>query len=196
MKLVDCQGATDQAGSKNWGVDGDQLPHSGVVVGEDLELGVEVEVQIDEAREGGGRVTRRHGLEAVVDGVSIPGADLAGVVDLLEPSSIISSPNDAGIIGSKRDVRLAHGQEVRAQASDEPLDENLKDGGCDQGVQEADDGVVDVPERANADLHDEEHKDGDEGGEQRSGPDGDDLLSKRVGELGIDNLAVGESDGK
>lgn len=85
---------------------------------------------------------------------------------------------------------------MRAQTTDQPLDKDLEDGGRNQGVQQTDDGVVYVPEGANANLHDEEDENGDKGGEQRSGPDWNDLLAKRVGELGVHHLTVREEDGK
>lgn len=40
--LVDSKGTTNKAGTENGGIDRDELPHGGVVVGEDLQLGVEV----------------------------------------------------------------------------------------------------------------------------------------------------------
>ena len=196
MELVNGQGTPDKTCAEDRGVDGNQLPHGRVIVGKDLELGVEVEVQVDKAGKGGGRVARRHGLEAVVDSVSVSGADLRRVIDLLEPGGVVASPLGAGVVGGEGDIRLAHGQEMRPQTADQPFDKYLEDGGSDQGVEETDDGVVDIPERANADLHDEEDKDRHEGGEQRSGPDGDDLLAKGVGELGVDDLSIGEEDGE
>lgn len=56
VELVNCQGTANKARAEDRGVDCDQLPHSRVIVGKDLELGVEVKVQIDEACEGGGCV--------------------------------------------------------------------------------------------------------------------------------------------
>ena len=67
---------------------------------------------------------------------------LHSVVHLLEPLSIIPSLTDtiSRRISSKRDIRLAHIQKVRAQSANKPLDEDLEDGGGDergQGLSEA-----------------------------------------------------------
>ena len=80
-----------------------------MVVGEDLELGIKVEVEEDEAREGGSGVARREGLETVVDLVAVAGADGVRVHDLLVAR--------AGV-GAFGDLGLADGEEVRAQAAD------------------------------------------------------------------------------
>jgi len=49
--LVDREGASDQGGTEDGGVESGELPHVRRIVGEDLELGVEVQVQEDEARD-------------------------------------------------------------------------------------------------------------------------------------------------
>lgn len=85
---------------------------------------------------------------------------------------------------------------MRAQTANEPLDEDLEDGGSDERVEEANGGIVDVPEAAGADLHNEEDGKGDEEGHEGGGPDGDDFIAQRVGELGVDDFAVLEDDGK
>lgn len=162
VEFVNRQGTADKARAEDWGVDGDQLPHSRVIVGKDLELGVQVQVQIDESRKRSGRVSRRHRLKAIINLIPVTSADLRGIVNLLKPGSIIPPIRAAS---SKRDIRLADSEKMRAQAPDEPLDEDLEDGGGDEGVEQADDGVVDVPEGAHADLHDQEDEDGDEGRE-------------------------------
>jgi hypothetical protein len=72
----------------------------------------------------------------------------------------------------------------------------LEDGGADERVEKADDAVVDVPEGADADLHEQDDDDGDDGGEEGGEPDGDDFLAQRVAELGPDDFAVGEGDGE
>jgi len=82
--LVDGEGTANKTGAEDGGVDGDELPEGRVVVGEDLEFGVEVEVQEDEAGECGGCVATGHGLEGVVDLGLVTGADLGTEVDLLE----------------------------------------------------------------------------------------------------------------
>lgn len=83
---------------------------------------------------------------------------------------------------------------MRAQTANEPLDEDLEDGGSDERVEEANGGIVDVPEAAGADLHNEEDGKGDEEGHEGGGPDGDDFIAQRVGELGVDDFAVLEDD--
>lgn len=187
VELVDGEGAGDEGSGEDWGVDGDQLPHRGVVVSEDLELGIEVEVEEDEAREGGGGVARREGLEAVVDLVAVAGADGVRVHDLLVARAGVGAGGDLG---------LADSEEVRAKAPDQPLNEYLEDGGGDERVEEPDDGVVDVPEGADANLHTEDDEDWNQSCHQRGGVDGNDVLAEGVGEFGVDNLAVAEVDGE
>lgn len=153
MILVDRQAAGDQASAEDGHVDHDQLPHRGVVVGEHLKLGVEVEVQEDEARESRCRVAGRHAFETVVDLAHITCTDALVVHDMREPPS--------SLIAVGRNGRLADIQEMRSEAANEPFDEDLEDGGGDEGVEQADDGVVGVPEGADADLHCEDDEDGD-----------------------------------
>ena len=85
---------------------------------------------------------------------------------------------------------------MRAEATDEAFEHDLEDGGCDEGVEESEHGVVDVPEGADADLHQEDDDDGDEGGEHGCCPDWDDFFTKGIGELGVDDVAVGKSNGE
>lgn len=195
MELVDGQRASDQDGAEHGSVDGSQLPERRVVVGEDLELGVEVKSEEDEAGESSGGVTRRHRLERIIDLVLVAGADILCVVNLPEPLCGVSVLGNTGV-GSTRDVGLADRQEVRAQAADEPLDEDLEDSCRDQGVEKTEDAIVDVPEGADADLHAQDDEDGDHGGEEGGEPDGNDFLAHGVGELRVDDLAVGEGDGE
>lgn len=190
VELVNGEGASDQNGAENGGVDEDELPHGRVVVGEDLELGVEVEVQEDEAGERGRRVATGKGLQAVVDLVWVAGADFPRVENLLVALLIVS------LVIGQADVRLADVEEMRSQASDEPLEEHLKDGSGNERVQEANHGVVDVPKRANADLHEQDDDNGNHAGQKGGKPDGDDFVSKRERKLGEDDLAVGKCDGK
>lgn len=153
VELVDGQRTADEHSAKDRSVNDNQLPHARVVVGEDLQLGVQVEVQIYESTKGSGGVARGEGLETVVNGVWVAGADVACEHDLLEASAVVLVLDEGG-------VWLAHGEEVRTQATDEPLEEDLEDGGGDEGVEDADDGIVGVPERADPDLHAEDHEDG------------------------------------
>lgn len=52
---------------------------------------------------------------------------------------------------------LADGEEVGSKAADEPFEEDLEDGSGDQGVEKADDCIVDVPEAADSDLADQNY---------------------------------------
>lgn len=99
MELVNSQGTTNQARTKHRGVNGDELPHGRVVVGEDLELGIEVEIQVNEACECRSRVTTGHRLQAVVDLVLVAGANLLGVVDVQEPLLIVALAIGARQVG-------------------------------------------------------------------------------------------------
>jgi hypothetical protein len=188
--LIHGQGTANQASTEDGSVDGNELPHGGVVVGKDLELGVEVERQVDKASKSSGGVTTGKGLEGVVDLLLVAGADVAGVVNLLEARAVVA------LVASQADVGLADGEEVGAQTTDEPLEEDLEDGGGDERVEQTNGGVVDVPEGADANLHDEEDDNGDDAGEERGEPDGDDFVAEGEAELGEDDLAVLEGDGK
>jgi hypothetical protein len=92
------------------------------------------------------------------------------------------------------DHGLADSKEVRTETSNEPFDENLEDGCHDERVEQTNGGVVDIPERPDPDLADEEDGEGNEEGHERSRPDGDDLVAKRVRKLGIDDLSISEGD--
>lgn len=85
---------------------------------------------------------------------------------------------------------------MRSQTADEPLDKDLEDGGGDERVKKTDDGVVDIPERSDADLHHENDEDGNDASKEGGEPDGDDLIAKRISEFGEDNLAVGKGNGE
>jgi hypothetical protein len=181
--LVNGKSATNETGSKERGVNSNELPHGGMVVGKDLELSVQVEVQEDEASESSGGVTRRHGLEAVVNLVLVTCADAAIEHDLAVSIGNVAAGNasvlvavvDATDIKALRDDRLADSEEVRAQTTNEPLDEHLENSCRDERVQETDGSVVDVPEAASTDLNDQEHCEGNEEGHESSSPDRDDL---------------------
>ena len=90
--------------------------------------------------------------------------------------------------------RLAGSEEVGAKTSDEPLDEDLEDSSCDEGVEESNSSVVDIPEATSADLDDEEDGEGDEKCHQGGSPDRHDLVAHGVRELGVDYLAILEDD--
>lgn len=197
VELVNSERATDEDGTKDGDVGDDQLPHGGVVVGKDLEFGVEVQVEVAEAGEGSGGVSTGETLERVVDLLHIAGANLLGNVQALESSGAVSGAGDATLASSDtRQIGLASLEEVRAQATDEELDEDLENGGANEGVEKADDSVVDVPEGADADLHEKDDADGDDGSEEGSKPNGNDFVAHRVGKLRVDNFTIGEGDGE
>ena len=179
--LVNRQCAADQASAQHWCIDGDKLPHCWVVVGENLELCVQVKVQENEASEGSGCVTGRHGLEAVVDLVLVASADAAVEHDLAVPIgdvanlAVLIAVVCATNVETLRDDGLADGKEVRAKTTDKPLDEDLKYSSRDERVEQADGGVVDIPEAAGADLHDQEDREWNAEGHECCSPDRDDL---------------------
>lgn len=88
--LVDGEGSTNQDSSQNRGIRRDQLPHGRVIVGENLELGVEVEVEVDEASKCGGGVSARHGLQRIVDLFLVASANVTGIVDASEALSVVA----------------------------------------------------------------------------------------------------------
>lgn len=132
-------------------------------------------------------MARREGFKGVVDLILVTGADGAIVHDLAEAVACLLCC-DSGNVG------LADCEEVRAETADEPFEEDLEDCGGDEGVEEADDGIVHVPEGADSDLADQDDCDGHEGAEESGGPDGDDFFAHWVCELWVDDLAVLEED--
>jgi Tfp pilus assembly major pilin PilA len=203
VELVNSERTANQDGSKERSVNGNEFPHSRVVVGEYLELGVQVEVQEHKASKGSGGVTRRHRLEAVVDLLPVTRADAAVEHDLAVSIGDVAS-NTAILIAivcgteakTIRNDRLADSEEVRTKSSNEPLDEDLEDSGGDERVQQTDGSVVDVPEAASTDLNNQEDGKGNEKGHESSSPDGNDFVAKRIRELRVNNLAVLEDDGE
>lgn len=129
VKLIDGQSARDQTGAEDGRIRRDQLPHGRVVVGEDLEFGVEVEIEEDEAGEGGRGVPGRHRFQGVVDFLLVARADGAVEHDGLE--ALAGALQAAGVGG-------ADGEEVGAEATDEPFDEDLEDGCGDERVEQPD----------------------------------------------------------
>lgn len=143
MVFVNGKGTTDETSTEDGSVERNQLPHCGVVVGEDLELCVEVEVEKDETGKGSGCVTRWHGLEGIVDFVHITRADALVKHDLtvsIGDVAVAAARLDA-VVGCAnarakvfRDNRLADGEEVRAETANEPFDEDLEDCGGNERV--------------------------------------------------------------
>jgi len=187
--LVDSESSTDENGTEKRGVGDDELPHGRMVVGEDLELGVEVKVQVDEASKGSSGVTTGHGLKSIVDLALVASADIGSVVKLKISLVVVSSHG-----ASASHVGLADLKEMRSESTDEPLDKDLEDGGGDEGVEKTDGSVVEVPETADAGLHASEDEDGDQSSKHGGSPDGNDLASEGVAILGPDNFAVVEGN--
>jgi hypothetical protein len=182
VELVNGERTADQTGSKQRRVDGNQFPHSRVVVGKHLELSVQVEVQEHKASEGSSSVTRGHGLEAVVDLLLVTCADAAvehdlavSVGDIAPHTSILIAIICCTETKALRNDRLAYGKEVRAETSNQPLDENLEDGSRNERVQQSDGSVVDIPEASSTDLNNQKDGKRDEEGHESGSPDRNDL---------------------
>lgn len=62
-----------------------------------------------------------------------------------------------------RDIRLADLEEKGAKATDEFLDHHLEERAQHEGVENTQDGIVGVPETADAELGQEDEADGDDG---------------------------------
>jgi hypothetical protein len=189
--LVDSQGTTDQDSTKNRSVGSNQLPHRWVIVGKDLELSVEVQVQVDEAGKGSGGVSTGHRLKSIVDLALVTSADVRSVVELQISLVVVSSHAARSF-----HVRLADLEEVRSETTNEPLDEDLENSSGDERVEKTDSGVVEVPETADTDLHHQEDEDGDQSSQHSSSPNGNDLSTERVSVLGPNNFAVVEGNGE
>lgn len=123
VELVDSERASDERGSEDGSKEEDHLPVGGVVRAHDLELGVEVERQVEQSGPCSGRVPRWHGLQGIVDLVRVSGANIAIENDVVE--AIEAEP----ALGY---IRLANGVEVRTEAANEPLDKDLEGSGGDQ----------------------------------------------------------------
>jgi hypothetical protein len=173
--------STDEAGSKNRCVKSDDLPHGWVVVGEDLELGVQVEVQENKASKGSGGVTRRHGFQAIVDLLTVTCADatvehnLAVPVGNVAMNAILVAIVVCAETEICRDDGLADSEEVRAETTNEPLDKDLEYRSRDECVEQTNSGVVYIPEASGTDLNNQEHGKGNEEGHESGSPDGNDL---------------------
>lgn len=186
--FIDGQGAGDEGGTEDGAEEEDHLPVGGVVGAGDLELGVEVEGEVEEASPGGGGVARGHGLEGIVDGFLVAGADGAVVHEVREA--------DTGGGCGGVDARLADGVEVGTEAADEPFYPDLEDGGGDEALEEAHGGGEEVVCAAAAGLEEAEEKEGDKEGDEGGCPDGNDFFAEGVCELGVHDLAVLEVDGE
>lgn len=117
----------------------------------------------------------------------IPSFGTAGLQTL---TIIISTSHHGG------ETRPTHSQKVRSQPANQPLQKHLEHSRVDEPVQKPHHGVIEVPEAADADLHERHDGDGDHARKERSEPDRNDVFAQRVGKLGVDDLAVLEEDGK
>lgn len=160
-----------------------------LIVRPDLQLSIQIDAQEHESRKRSRRMPTRETLQRIINLTLVTGTNRTVVHNL--PQSISRL-----LRRDSRDIGLADSQEMWTKTTDQPFEEDLEDGGGDEGIQEADDGVVDVPEGADPDLHDEEDGDGDKRGEECGGPDGNDFVAHRVGELRVDDFAVLEVDGE
>lgn len=97
-------------------------------------------------------MTRRKRFERVVDLLLVSGADSAIVHDIVKAKAFLRS--------TERYFGPADIEKVRTQTANEPFEKDLKHSGRDQAVQQSDDGIVDVPEGAYADLHEQDDCDG------------------------------------
>lgn len=156
----------------------------------------------------------RERFERIVDLLRISGADGTGVHDLSQAVSGVEKASDTinADFGNARFANLAsqsistaqrsrrtwttNRQKVRPQTTDQPLQEDLEHGSIDESVKQSHDSVVEVPEAADADLHAGHDEDGDDAGQERSEPDGDDVLAQGVGELRVHDFAILEVDGE
>ena len=187
MILVDGQSSADETCSQDGCPESDEFPHGRMMIGEDLQLCVEIVEQEQKACPGCSAVTAWHRLKRVVDLIGVASADVA-----LKHDASVSRPDT--LDGSW--IRIADSQEVRSQTADEPLDEDLEYRSRDQRVEQADDSIVHIPEASDADLHAQDDEDGDQGCHESRRPDGDDLMAERICELWIDDLAIVEEHGE
>lgn len=102
-------------------------------------------------------------FERVVDFVGVASTDCA-VVHYLSDAIARFLGCDGGEIG------LADGEEVWPEPPYQPFEKHLKDRGCDERVEEANNGVVDVPKAADSNLTNEDDSDGHERSEKCGGP--------------------------
>lgn len=70
----------------------------------------------------------------------------------------------------------------------------MEDCSCNEAVEKTNDGIVDVPEGADANLHDKNEDDGNEDGEESSQPDGDNLFTQWVCKIRKDDFTIDKVD--
>lgn len=132
----------------------------------DAQVREQVQCQIAHAREGDLRVARREALHGVVDPRIVARAD---VVDGVHEAVEAFAPHPRRYHG------LADRQEMRAQAADGFLDDDLEAGPCDEAVQEAQDRRRAVGEGLYPELGEDDHGERDrcaEDAREERGEDG------------------------
>lgn len=75
---------------------------------------------------------------------------------------------------------------MRTKTTDEPFEENLEDGRCDERIEETDHRIVHIPKRSDADLNNQEGCDWDERCEECSFPNWNDFVTERLSEYMLD----------
>lgn len=192
---VDCQRAGDHQGGQQRQHREGKFPEGRAVVGPDFELRVKPQEQKPKARKGSCSVSAGEGSDGVLDHPPVRlRTDLRRVHDLLEPHAI----QPRGVARRReRDVRHADVEEVRAEAADELLNDDLHHAGEDDGPQRAEDGGAGVPRRLDAHLGDDVNEDRDTDGHEAGLPRGEDPAAVRVGPFRVDDVAgLGECDGE
>lgn len=71
---------------------------------------------------------------------------------------------------------------MRTETTNEPFEENLEDGGCDEGIEKTNYGIVHIPERSDANLNNQEGGNGYERCEECSFPNWNDFVTERLDE--------------
>ena len=87
MVFVDSKSTSDQAGTEDGSIEEDQLPECWVVVAEDLEFGIEVEVEVDESTKGSSGMSRWHRFQRVIDLVLVTPTNISLKHDLAKASA-------------------------------------------------------------------------------------------------------------
>jgi len=160
-----------------------------LIIRPDLQLSIQVDTQEHETRERSRRMSTREALQRIINLTLITRANRPVIHNLSQSIPRL-------LCRDSRDIRFADCEEMWTQTTNQPFEKDLEDGSSDEGVEEPDGSIIDVPEGADPDLHDQEDGDGDERGEECGGPDGNDLVAHRVGELRVDDFAVLEVDGE
>jgi len=118
LTFIDGEGTSDQYRPKNRSEEQNHFPVRRIMCAHDLQLGVEVQGEEDKTSKRGSRMARRKRLEGVVDIFLVSSADRP-VIHVIRK------------LGARRLRKLgyvwhADGIKVRAKASDQPLDPDLR----------------------------------------------------------------------